>query len=264
MSPARNGPGRDAGHAQGPDNGPPVPAERLPGHIAIIMDGNGRWARQHGLPRHRGHEAGVEAVRRVVRTASAWGVEVLTLYAFSTENWRRSRAEVATLMRLLQRYLRRELQELQKNGVSVRAIGQVGRLPGAAREELDRAQERTRHNPGLKLVLALSYGGRDEIVRAARSLARAAAEGRLDPDDLDADRFAAALDTAGLPDPDLLIRTAGEMRISNFLLWQASYAEYYSTNVLWPDFDRDALAQAVAAYARRTRTFGERHGQEDG
>jgi undecaprenyl diphosphate synthase len=235
---------------------PPFAPDAVPSHIAVIMDGNGRWARERGLPRVKGHEAGAESVRACVRACGEWGVKVLSLYAFSTENWQRPRAEVQALMRLLGRYLREERPELQAQNVRLRPIGDLARLPRGARQELERTREALAGNSGLTLVLALSYGGRDEILRACRRLAARAAAGEVRPEAIDPDAFAAALDTAGLPDPELLIRTAGEMRISNFLLWQASYAEYYSAPVCWPDFGRAELAAAIAEYQRRRRTFG--------
>ncbi|MFH0910308.1 MAG: isoprenyl transferase [Planctomycetota bacterium] len=234
----------------------PVPPEALPRHIAIIMDGNGRWAQERGLPRRKGHAAGVETIREIVRAASEWKIHTLSLYAFSTENWKRPRAEIAALMLLLRNYLRKERDELHAENVRIRAIGDLDALPRPVRRELDKALDLTRENTGLTLVLALSYGARDEIVRAARKLAQRAVAGELAPESIDPALFSAALDTAGLPDPDLVIRTAGEMRLSNFLLWQSSYSEYYSTRVYWPDFNRGELVRAIRAYGRRIRTFG--------
>jgi undecaprenyl diphosphate synthase len=236
----------------------PVSAGDLPRHIAIIMDGNGRWARARGLPVRKGHEAGADSVREVVELCGAWGVGVLTLYAFSSENWNRPRAEVAALMRLLQRFLKREADELMEKNVRLRAIGDLERLPAGPRRELDRARARTAGNTGLTLVLALSYGARDEIVRAVRTLARRCAAGELAPGEIDEAALSDELDTAGLPDPDLLIRTAGELRLSNFLLWQLSYSEYYASEILWPDFREPHLAEALRNYAGRRRTFGRR------
>jgi undecaprenyl diphosphate synthase len=239
------------------ENARPFDPGRAPRHIAIIMDGNGRWARERGLRRVKGHEAGAESVRRITRACGEWGVEVLTLYAFSTENWARPETEVKALMALLGRYLKGERRELMENNVRLRAIGDLERLSRSTRKELDAAIAALDGNTGLTLVLALSYGGRDEIVRAARHLARRCMAGEIDPGKITEESFSRALDTAAFPDPDLLVRTAGEMRISNFLLWQLSYAEYYSTPVLWPDFGRDQLAAAIAAYQKRRRTYGE-------
>lgn len=234
----------------------PFQSEPIPRHIAIIMDGNGRWARAHKRNRLAGHRAGAESVRKVVKACGAWGVEYLTLYAFSSENWARPRHEVTALMQLLKRYLRQEVEELDRNGVRLEAIGDLERLPKEARAELDRAKEHLAGNTGLCLILALSYGSRDEIARAVRSLAEQVAAGELAPGAIDPETITAALDTAGVPDPDLLIRTAGEMRLSNFLLWQASYAELYVTDTCWPDFDRMRLADAIADYQKRLRKFG--------
>ena len=213
----------------------------LPRHIAIIMDGNGRWAQARGLPRVSGHEAGAESVREITRACREAGVEALTLYSFSTENWKRPADEVAALMGLLGRYLIDERREILENGVRLNAIGQLDKLPLAVRAALKELIHASRNNTGMVLTLALSYGGRNEIVEAARSLAKKAASGRLRPDAIDEAAFAAELGTAGLPDPDLLIRTSGELRISNFLLWQLAYAEIYVTDVLWPDFRRPQL-----------------------
>ncbi len=228
----------------------------LPRHVAIVMDGNGRWARTRGKPRIYGHRAGAESVRRVVEACGEWGIEYLTLYAFSTENWRRPRDEVTALMELLVRYLRKEVDRLDHNNVRLATIGDLDRLPVRTREELAKGIQRLEGNTGLTLVVALSYGARDEIVRAVRRIAAAARDGKLDAASLTEEDFAQYLDTAGMPDPDLLIRTAGEMRLSNFLLWQASYAEYHSTPVCWPAFGREQLAEAIRDYQRRIRTFG--------
>jgi len=230
--------------------------QRLPRHIAIIMDGNGRWARKRHLPRVEGHKAAVRAVREVVETCGKLGVEVLTLYTFSTENWKRPKSEVGTLMALLKEQLRREAQELNKNNVQLRAIGEIDELPPDVAEELRRAIELTKDNTGLKLVLAVNYGGRREIARAARRLAEAALKGQIDPSRIDEDLFSKYLYDPDLPDPDLLIRTSGEMRVSNFLLWQIAYTELYITPVLWPDFRKEHLLEAILEYQRRERRFG--------
>ncbi len=235
---------------------PPFDSERVPRHIAIIMDGNGRWARERGQPRVMGHRAGVETVRRVLTACDEWGVGFLTLYAFSSENWNRPPAEVRALMLLLRRYLRREIDELDRKRVTLRVIGDLARLAPAVRRAVDGAVDRLAKNRGLTLTMALSYGGRDELARAVRRLAAEVAAGRLDPAQIDENSISERLDTAGLPDPDLLIRTAGEMRVSNFLLWQSSYSEYYSSDVCWPDFDRPHLAAAIGEFQRRKRKYG--------
>lgn len=228
----------------------------LPRHIAIIMDGNGRWAEARHLPRILGHRRGVETVRKVVEHCRRLGVEVLTLYAFSSENWRRPEDEVGALMGLLGSYLSSELTTMLREGIRLQVIGDTARLPGQVREVLDKTVVKTAGNRDMTLVLALSYGGRDEIVRACRQLVQGAVDGVLQPDRIDADAIAAALDTADLPDPDLLIRTSGEMRISNFLLWQIAYAELYFCETFWPDFNEAELDRALAEYARRQRRFG--------
>ncbi len=241
----------------GGDDDLPFDRESIPTHIAIVMDGNGRWAKARGRSRIAGHLQGSEAVRTVVRTCCEWGVKYLTLYAFSSENWIRPAAEVSALMSLLQEYLRKETEELHQNNIRLKAIGDRERLSRASRRELDRAIERLADNSGLTLILALSYGARDELVRALRSLSRQVARGEMEPEDISEEAVSQALDTAGIPDPDLVIRTAGEMRLSNFLLWQASYAEYYSTPVYWPDFGPQELAKAIAEFQGRTRKFGQ-------
>jgi undecaprenyl diphosphate synthase len=226
--------------------------DRLPRHIAVIMDGNGRWAANRQLPRVEGHRAGIQAVRDTVETAARLGVSVLTLYAFSMENWKRPDTEVSALMALLKRYLRLELQTLLKNDIRFRVIGQPERLSRDIRQELERAEAQTRDGRGMVFNIALSYGGRAEIVEAAR---RAIRQG-VDPDALDEASFASLLYTAGQPDPDLLIRTSGELRVSNFLLWQIAYAEIWVTDALWPDFRARHLLEAVVDYQKRDRRYG--------
>jgi len=228
----------------------------IPRHIAIIMDGNGRWAAQRGLPRGEGHRRGVEALRRTVRAAGELGVRVLTIFSFSSENWSRPQQEIVDLMGLLRRFIRNDLAELHGNNVRVRVIGERSGLEVEIRRLLEEAEELTKANTGLLLVVAFNYGARDEIVRAARKVAEDVASGRLTPDDVTVDRFARQLDTADIPDPDLLIRTSGEQRLSNFLLWQAAYSELVFVPVFWPDFDRAALEGAIAEYQRRERRFG--------
>ena len=228
----------------------------VPRHIAIIMDGNGRWAARRGLTRGRGHQAGAEPVRVVLKAAQKAGVKFLTLYAFSTENWGRPQDEVRGLFELLWQYLQSETPELLASGVRLRAIGDLSSLPEFAGQALASTQELTRANRDITLTLALSYGSRAELTRAARILAEAAASGRLAPADITQERLAAELWTSGLPDPDLLIRTGGDMRLSNFLLWQCAYAEFYFTPTLWPDFGEDDFQAALAAYAGRERRYG--------
>ena len=230
----------------------------VPRHVAIIMDGNGRWAAKRGLPRVAGHRAGAEAVRKAIEVAAEAGVEVLTLYAFSSENWRRSDEEVADLTGLMRFYLERELKTLEKEGVRLRLIGEPAAFGGELAAKLERACERTAGNQRLTLVVALNYGSRTELCSATQALARRVAAGRLDPADIDEAMLGAELQTADLPDLDLLIRTSGEMRLSNFLLWQAAYAELVFLDTLWPDFDETVFAQALAHYATRQRRFGGR------
>ena len=239
---------------------PPAKAPELPRnfprHIAIIMDGNGRWARQRGKPRAAGHRAGAGRVREITTECARLGLDQLTLYAFSKENWTRPKTEVSALMRLLSRYLVQERPTLMKNNIRFRAIGSVEDLPKGPLAEIRKTEQISAGNTGMTFGVALSYGGRDEIVHAAKSLAEEARSGRLDPASITEELFATRLYTAGMPDPDLLIRTAGEMRVSNFLLWQISYAELYVTDVLWPDFGAEELHKAIQAYARRERRFG--------
>ncbi len=232
----------------------------VPGHVAIIMDGNGRWAAARGLPRVAGHRAGAQAVRRTIEAAIRAGVSWLTLYAFSSENWRRPAGEVRDLTGLLRHYLRNEVAELDAQGVRLRFIGDLGRFPADIQSELRAAVQRTLDNTRLNLVIALSYGARAEIVDAARRLAAAAQAGTLDPAALTEAAFGRALATAGMPDPDLILRTSGEQRLSNFLLWQAAYAELLFLDVLWPDFDAARFGEALAEFARRERRFGARPG----
>jgi undecaprenyl diphosphate synthase len=231
-------------------------APGLPAHVAIIMDGNGRWAKQRLLSRINGHEKGAETVRMVVRTCREVRIPYLTLYAFSTENWQRPKAEVEALMRLLRRFLQAELPEMIGNDIRLNVIGCRERLPADVQKTLDDAIERTRANASLQLNLALSYGGRDDITRAARSLAAKAASGVIRPEDITEDILAAHLDTGAMPDPDLLIRTGGDMRVSNFLLWQIAYAEICVTPTLWPDFDRGQFLHILEEFRSRERRFG--------
>lgn len=229
----------------------------LPAHIAIIMDGNGRWAKQRRLPRVAGHRAGIEPVRTTVETCARLGIQVLTLYAFSVENWKRPRMEVDTLWRLLRVYLRRELPDLMRNSVRLVAMGRLEALPAAAQRELEGVIEATSQNTGMRLNLAINYSGRAELVDALNAIVEEArAAGVLSELRMDEEMISARLYTAGLPDPDLLIRTSGEMRVSNFLLWQIAYAELYVTEKLWPDFRREDLLRALLAYQKRDRRFG--------
>jgi undecaprenyl diphosphate synthase len=228
----------------------------VPGHLAIIMDGNGRWAQQRGLPRHAGHREGMKSVREAVEGSIQVGIGTLTLFAFSTENWNRPPREISALMALLELYARKEKEELKAQGVEVRVLGELERLGAGTRRAVDGIMEDTAGGESLRLNLMISYSGRREILRAARFLAREVAEGRLDPDRIDDEHFQEFLFTRGSPDPDLLIRTSGEMRISNFMLWQLAYTEIHITPVLWPDFTRQDLFSAVLDYQRRDRRFG--------
>ncbi len=231
-----------------------------PHHIAIIMDGNGRWAAQRGLPRIAGHRAGVDTVRSVVEECARLKIPYLTLFAFSTENWRRPEDEVGALMILLDQYLKRELKTLMKNNVRLNTIGRLADLPDNVRGTLDDVTSRSAENSGLTLTLALSYSGRDDIVHAVRQIAQDVSEGRVTPESIDPELFSSSLDTAQgnvvMPDPDLLIRTSGGMRISNFLLWQIAYSEFYVTERLWPDFRETDLNEAIESYKMRERRFG--------
>jgi len=226
--------------------------ENLPKHIGFIMDGNGRWAKQRGLPRLAGHRAGAENLRRVLRACGEWGIKYVTIYAFSTENWGRPKEEVEGLLNLLDQYIDKELPELVKEGVQVRHIGRMDGVPERLQEKIRQAVEATKGNDRLILCVAFNYGGRAEIVDAVRKII---AEGYR-PEEVDENLISSHLYTAGIPDPDLIIRTAGEMRLSNFLLWQSAYAEYYSTPVYWPDFDEEELYKALLDFSRRERRFG--------
>lgn len=233
-------------------------APNIPEHIAVIMDGNGRWAQQHGVPRAKGHEQGGQTVQLVIDLCRERGVKWLTLYAFSTENWGRSKLEVTALMRMLVKYLYERLPEMMEKNVRLHAIGELYMLPKKAQEALKDVVEKTKGNTGLNTVLALSYGSRQEITAAARALAQEVKDGKLEPSDITPELLSSRLYTAGMPDPDLLIRTSGEMRISNYLLWQISYAEIHVTDTLWPDFGRADFDAALTDYAARNRRYGKR------
>ena len=251
-------PVRDAASAQA------LPPSVLPRHVAIIMDGNGRWATSRGLPRSAGHAAGTEALRDIIRASDDWGIEALSLYAFSTENWSRSKEEVGALMGLLLKYFNSEIDELDEKNVKITILGDVDGMPEPQREALKSAVARTAENTGLRLNIALNYGGRAELVRAARLLAQEVRDGALEPEAIDEAAFAEKLYTAGLPDVDLLIRTSGEMRTSNFLPWQLVYAEMVFDDCYWPDFDRAKYLKCLRAYASRDRRFGGVKGQAPG
>ncbi|OKH37530.1 di-trans,poly-cis-decaprenylcistransferase [[Phormidium ambiguum] IAM M-71] len=230
--------------------------ERLPRHVAVIMDGNGRWAKQKGLPRIMGHRRGVDALKDLLRCCKDWGIEALTAYAFSTENWGRPLEEVDFLMTLFERVLRQELREMMEENVQIRFVGNLNSLPSSLQAEIERSMTETKENQGIKFTVATNYGGREEILQACRAIANQVQQGTLKPEEIDRSLFESHLYTAGICDPDLLIRTSGEMRISNFLLWQMAYAEIYITQTLWPDFDRKEFHQALSAYQRRDRRFG--------
>jgi undecaprenyl diphosphate synthase len=229
---------------------------KLPRHVAFIMDGNGRWATARGLPRTEGHRQGLETLRKIIRHAGKVGVEVVTIYSFSSENWSRPETEVSFLMGLLRRFVQRDLSELHEANVRIRIIGGRNDLDKGILTLLQEAEELTRDNSGLELVVAFNYGSRDEIVRAAQALSEKVAAGEMRPEDVTESAIAGALDTSGLPDPDLIIRTSGEMRLSNFLLWQAAYSEFYFCDQLWPDFDEAAFDQALDCFGARERRYG--------
>jgi len=238
--------------------------DRIPTHVAIVMDGNGRWAKTRRKPRLYGHKVGADSVREVVETSAEIGIKYLTLYAFSSENWNRPESEVSGLMNILKSYLVSELDKMEKNRIRLRCIGNTGRLPGGVRKILEESIERTARFDRLTLNLALSYGARDEICMAVRTIAEQCREGSLDIEKIDHQTISNRLYTSGQPDPDLLIRTGGEARLSNFLLWQASYAEIYFTDIMWPDFRREVFIQAIQDYQRRERRFGKTGDQVKG
>jgi len=238
------------------DNVQALPPETLPKHVAIIMDGNGRWATKRNLPRSAGHVAGVEALREIVRASDDWGIKHLTIYAFSTENWIRSKEEVSALMGLILKYFESEIDELDAKKVRILILGDVNGLPDAQREAVTKAMERTKDNEGLRLNIALNYGGRIELVRAAKLMAEKVQAGEITPDQIDAEMLESQLYTVGQPDVDLLIRTSGELRLSNFLPWQSAYAELVFDKTLWPDFDRACYLRALREYSSRNRRFG--------
>ena len=233
-----------------------ITVSNIPNHVAIILDGNGRWAKAHGMPRNYGHLQGAKAVEQICEDAYNLGVKYLTVYAFSTENWSRPKDEVDALMKLLRNYMKNCLQRASKNNMCVRVIGEKSRLDDDIRESIERLEEGTKNNTGLFFTIAINYGSRDEITRAVRKIAQDVKEGKVSPEDITEEMIAKNLDTAGLPDPDLLIRTCNEKRISNFLLWQISYSEIYVTDIAWPDFDKKALEKAIEEYGTRTRKFG--------
>ncbi|PIG92243.1 isoprenyl transferase [Gloeocapsopsis sp. IPPAS B-1203] len=235
---------------------PDLKQERLPKHVAVIMDGNGRWAKRRGLPRIMGHKQGVDVLKDLLRCCRDWGVSALTAYAFSTENWGRPLEEVDFLMTLFERVLRKELREMMEEDVRIQFVGNLSALPRSLQAEITRAVDQTQHNRGIQFTVATNYGGRQEILDACRAIAHQVQQGLLQPDDINEALFERHLYTAGICDPDLLIRTSGEMRISNFLLWQMAYAEIYITETLWPDFDRAEFHRALCSYQKRERRFG--------
>ena len=227
-----------------------------PRHVAIIMDGNGRWAKRKGFPKIAGHRAGAKSVEEIIKAAREAGIEILTLYTFSTENWKRPKKEVDSLMKLLEAYLDKETEKIAKKGIRVRAIGRIEGLPEGVRDKIKKIENRTKDNKGLLLNLALNYGGRPEITDAAKKIAEEVKAGKLSPEDISEEVFEKYLYTKDIPDPDLLIRTSGEMRLSNFLLWQLSYSEIYVTDTLWPDFRKKDLEKAIIEYQKRERRYG--------
>lgn len=233
-----------------------IDVNNIPKHIAIIMDGNGRWAKERNLPRAFGHKAGVEAVREIVKECSRIGVKYLTLYGFSTENWKRPKEEINELMSLLVEYLKKEFDELDRNNVFINNIGDINALPEDCQRELRNAYVKTRNNKGLVLNLAFNYGGRNEIIRAAKRLAEDVKNGKIESSDITEDLFSDYLYTAHMPDPDLIIRPSGEQRLSNFLIWQAAYSEFWYSDIKWPDFKKEDLLQAIIDYQNRDRRFG--------
>ena len=229
---------------------------RLPRHVAVIMDGNGRWAKRRGLPRIIGHRQGVDALKNLLRCCNDWGIEALTAYAFSTENWGRPHEEVDFLMTLFERVLMRELQEMMEENVRIQFVGNLTALPRSLQTQIERSMNLTQENTGIQFTVATNYGGRQEILQAARAIATQVQQGQIQPEEIDEELFSQHLYTANVCDPDLLIRTSGEMRLSNFLLWQMAYAEIYITDALWPDFDREEFHRALSDYQQRQRRFG--------
>lgn len=235
---------------------PDLEKEKLPSHVAVIMDGNGRWAKRQGLPRIMGHKRGVDVLKDLLRCCRDWGIQALTAYAFSTENWGRPLEEVEFLMTLFERVLRKELREMLEENVQIRFVGDLEALPRSLQSEIERSMAQTKSNRGIRFTVATNYGGRQEILHACRAIAQQVQQGLLRPEEIDKEIFERHLYTTGISDPDLLIRTSGEMRISNFLLWQMAYAEIYITDSLWPDFNRKEFHRALAAYQQRERRFG--------
>lgn len=229
---------------------------RLPRHVAVIMDGNGRWAKRRGLPRFMGHRQGTDVLKELLRCCDDWGIQALTAYAFSTENWGRPHEEVAFLMTLFERVLIRELQEMMEENVRIQFVGNLAALPLSLQEQIERSMNETKNNRGIQFTVATNYGGRQEILQACRAIATQIQQGHIQPDEIDEALFSRHLYTANIGDPDLLIRTSGEMRLSNFLLWQMAYAELYVTDVFWPDFNRAEFHRALSAYQQRDRRFG--------
>lgn len=235
---------------------PDLKPERLPNHVAVIMDGNGRWAKRQGMPRIMGHKRGVDALKDLLRCCKDWGIKALTAYAFSTENWNRPLEEVDFLMTLFQRVLRQELREMMRENVQIHFVGKLDALPRALQAEIERSMAETQHNQDIQFTVATNYGGRQEILEATKAIAHLVQQGKIAPQDIDEALFSSHLYTAGRSDPDLVIRTSGEMRISNFLLWQMAYSEIYVTDTLWPDFDRAEFHRALFNYQQRDRRFG--------
>ena len=229
---------------------------RIPKHIAIIMDGNGRWAKAKNLPRSMGHKAGVETIRRIIKEADKLGVKYMTFYAFSTENWKRPKDEVDALMKLLVQYLRQELEELHRNSVVIRVLGDISRLPDECVKEIERSKEKTKNNTGIVMNFALNYGGRDEIIRATKFIAESVKKGELNPEDITKEVIESYLYTHDMPDPVIIIRPSGEQRLSNFLLWQCAYSEFWYSNINWPDFKEKDLRKAIFDFQNRERRFG--------
>ena len=229
---------------------------RIPKHIAIIMDGNGRWAKARNLPRTMGHKAGVKTVKKIIKESNRLGVKYVTLYAFSTENWKRPKEEVSALMKILVQFLKQEINELHANGVVVNVLGDISRLPKECIEEVTKVHEKTKNNTGIVMNIALNYGGRDEIIRATKLVVEDVLAGKLDINDLNEDKMNTYLYTKGMPDPDMIIRPSGEKRLSNFLLWQCAYSEFYYSNINWPDFTEEDLQKAIYDYQNRDRRFG--------